>query len=196
MLLEILNRRSIRKYKSISVDKIIIEEILKAGILAPSSKNRQPWKFVVVMEKAKYNMIQVMKNGLKREKENPLLPESSCYLNGAENTLKIMEQAPVIIFIVNRFGIDIHQNINPEKRINEICDVESIGAAVENMALTAVEHGLGSLWICDTYFAYDELKAWLNTDGEIIAAMTIGYADEVPYARPRNKLNDIVEWRT
>ncbi len=66
---------------------------------------------------------------------------------------------------------------------------------MENMTLTATELGLGSLWICDTYFAYDELNRWLNVDGELIAAMTIGYADETPSARPRKKLEDIVSWR-
>lgn len=66
---------------------------------------------------------------------------------------------------------------------------------MENMTLTATELGLGSLWICDTYFAYDELNRWLNVDGELIAAMTIGYANETPPARPRKKLEDIVQWR-
>ena len=36
------DRRSIRKYKDIDVDKEIILDILNAGRLAPSAKNRQP----------------------------------------------------------------------------------------------------------------------------------------------------------
>ncbi len=63
------------------------------------------------------------------------------------------------------------------------------------MSLTAVELGLGSLWICDIYFAYKELSEWLNTKGELLAALAVGYADETPQARLRNSLNDIVEWR-
>ena len=38
------------------------------------------------------------------------------------------------------------------------------------MALAATELGLGSLWICDTYFAYPELCEWLGSDGELLAA--------------------------
>lgn len=64
------------------------------------------------------------------------------------------------------------------------------------MSLTATEMGLGSLWICDIFFAYDELSTWLNTDGELIAAMTIGYADEAPATRSRKDLKRIIEWRT
>lgn len=195
MLSAIVNRRSIRKYKNISVDKYMIEEILQAGSLAPSSKNRQPWSFVVVMGTSKKTMLEIMERGLKREKESPLLPESTSYHSGAAYTLQIMEQAPVVIFVVNSLGMSIHRSLNAEERIYEICNAQSIGAAMENMTLTATELGLGSLWICDTYFAYDELNSWLNADGELIAAMTIGYANETPPARPRKKLEDTVQWR-
>ena len=53
MIEAIKNRRSIRKYKNEAVDKEAIVQILQAGMLAPSSKNRQPWKFVVATENAK-----------------------------------------------------------------------------------------------------------------------------------------------
>lgn len=38
MIKEIESRRSIRRYKDIPVKEELIEEILKAGMLAPSSK--------------------------------------------------------------------------------------------------------------------------------------------------------------
>ena len=195
MLSAIINRRSIRKYKNIPVSKHDIEEIIQAGILAPSSKNRQPWKFIVVTGKAKDDMITAMDKGLKREKEKPFLPESTRFLCGAAYSLKIMEQAPAVIFIVNSLGIDMQYPANPEERIYEICNAQSIGAAIENMTLTATELGLGSLWICDTYFAYKELKDWLHVRGELAAALAIGYADEIPPARPRKSKADVVEWR-
>ena len=71
--------------------------------------------------------------------------------------LAIMRQAPVIIFVVNPLGLNLLTPQNAENRVFEICNAQSIGAAVENMSLAAVENGLGSLWICDTYFAQQEL---------------------------------------
>lgn len=195
MLSAILNRRSIRKFKSTEIPRQMIEEILQSGILAPSSKNRQPWKFIVVTGNAKNDMLAAMSKGLRREKEQPLLPESARYLNGAEYTLKIMEKAPVILFVVNSLGIDIQTSLKTEERIYEICNAQSIGAAIENMALTAAELGLGSLWICDIYFAYRELCDYLKADGELFAAMALGYTDENPPARPRKAMDDVVEWR-
>lgn len=46
----IKSRRSIRKFDNKKVDSSIIEEILYHGSLAPSGKNRQPWRFVVIQE--------------------------------------------------------------------------------------------------------------------------------------------------
>lgn len=195
MINAIADRRSIRKYKPDSVPQSMIEEIVGAGTLAPSSKNRQPWKFIIVSGDSKGDMLSAMERGLEREKSDPLLPESAEHLKGAEYTLNIMKQAPAVIFIMNTLGQDLNTPLNAEQRIYEICNAQSIGAAIENMTLTAAELGLGSLWICDTYFAYKELSSWLSSEGQLYAAMTIGYADESPHPRPRKNLNDIIEWR-
>ena len=106
-----------------------------------------------------------------------------------------MRQAPVIIFVVNPLGLDLLTPQNAENRVFEICNAQSIGAAVENMSLAAVENGLGSLWICDIYFAYRELCAWLNCGGELAAAFALGYAGEEPAPRPRKSWSETVEWR-
>lgn len=195
MLNAIIKRRSIRKYKQDAVSKSMIEEVIKAGILAPSSKNRQPWEFIVVTGDSKEEMLEVFKNGIEREKEHPLLPESARFIKGAEYTVSIMEQAPVTIFIVNPLGIDVNRTLNAEERIYEICNAQSVGAAIENMNLAATELGLGSLWICDIYFAYKELNDWLGTKGQLFAALTLGYADETPFARPRRSMENVVQWR-
>lgn len=193
MLDAIAARRSIRKFKNTPVPRHIIEEIIKAGALAPSSKNRQPWHFVVTTGKAKEEALAAMEQGLRREAQQPFLPESAQYIAGAWNTLAIMRQAPVIIFVVNPLGLDLLTPQNAENRVFEICNTQSIGAAVENMSLAAVENGLGSLWICDIYFAYRELCAWLNCGGELAAAFALGYAGEAPMPRPRKNFDDIVE---
>lgn len=193
MLDAIAARRSIRKFKNTPVAHEIIEEILRAGSLAPSSKNRQPWHFMVTTGQAKEEVLAVMERGLEREAQQPLLPENAVYIGGAHNTLNIMRQAPVIIFLVNPLRLDLLTPQNAENRVFEICNAQSIGAAVENMSLAAVEAGLGSLWICDTYFAQQELCTWLG--GELAAAFALGYADEEPAPRPRKSWSETVEWR-
>lgn len=150
---------------------------------------------MVTTGKAKEEALAAMEQGLRREAQQPLLPESAQYIAGAWNTLAIMRQAPVIIFVVNPLGLDLLTPQDAENRVFEICNAQSIGAAVENMSLAAVENGLGSLWICDIYFAYRELCAWLNCGGELAAAFALGYAGEAPMPRPRKSWSETVEWR-
>lgn len=50
LLPEIKNRISIREYTSEPLTKAQIERILEAGRLAPSAKNRQAWRFIVVQD--------------------------------------------------------------------------------------------------------------------------------------------------
>lgn len=191
----ILERRSIRRYKEDKIPRETVEKIIKAGMAAPSSKNRQPWKFIVAAGTAKEEALQVMEQGLERERAFPLLPKSSKLLKGAEYTLSIMRQAPVVIFIINRLGLPIDLKLNPEERIYEICNAQSIGACIENMSLAAVEAGLGSLWICDIFFSYQELSGWLAAEGTLYAALALGNAAEEPAPRPRKSMDEIVEWR-
>ena len=60
MIAAIEDRRSIRSYQSTPVSVQTIEQIIQAGRLAPSSKNRQPWKFIVTMGEAKEKALEAM----------------------------------------------------------------------------------------------------------------------------------------
>lgn len=54
----ILNRRSIRKYKSFDLDSKTLESIFEMALRAPSANNLQPWTFRVIQTataKAKYS---------------------------------------------------------------------------------------------------------------------------------------------
>lgn len=196
MINTIYERRSIRKFLSKMIPKEDIMEILQCGLKAPSSKNRQPWKYIVVLGKEKEEMLKAFRKGIQREEnEQALLPESKNHLAGAKYTIQIMEQAPVIIFAVNPLGKGIFQELSPEERVYEICNIQSISASIQNMLLAATEKGIGSLWICDIYFAYAELCQWLQPEGELLAAVAFGYPDENPGERPRKRLEDVVEWR-
>ena len=57
MIREIENRRSIRKYKADKINKELIEDIIYSATLAPSAKNRQPWKFIVYQGKEKDKLV-------------------------------------------------------------------------------------------------------------------------------------------
>ena len=193
MIREIENRRSIRKYRSDEIDRKLIEEIIYSATLAPSAKNRQPWKFIVYQGEAKDKLVEVMRHGINSEKiTHELMPEWAFAIPDAENTVRIMQEAPCLIAVLNTNQYTPFASIEREKRIVEICDSLSIGAAVENMILTATGYGLGTLWIANTCFAYPELETYINTTDQIISAVAVGYPDEAPGQRPRKKIEEIM----
>ena len=196
MIKAIDDRRSIRKYTPEEIPQEIIEEMIYAATLAPSAKNRQPWKFIVFKGAAKDELVQVMRQGIENEKKtHALMPEWAFAIPDAENTVRIMQEVPCLIAVLNTNQHTPFASIENEKRIVEICDSLSIGAAIENMILTATGYGLGTLWIANTCFAYNELMDFIGTDSQLTGIVAVGFADEAPDKRPRKPFEEIVEYR-
>lgn len=136
MISAIYDRRSIRKFTDKPIPQKNITDIIQSGIKAPSSKNRQPWKYIVVQGNAKEEMLEVFRQGIEREEnDNALLPESKQHIAAAKYTVDIMAEAPTIIFVVNSLGKSILSELTPEERVYEICNIQSIGASIQNMLL-------------------------------------------------------------
>jgi nitroreductase len=157
-------------------------------MLAPSGKNRQPWRFHVVQGKARAEMVRIMREAIAR------FVERGEDTGSAGRTVGIMEQAPVTVFVYNPFAEYARVLETIGDVMFNVVDVQSAGAAIQNMLLAALELGLGSLWICDVFYAYEELCEWLGETHQMIAAVSLGYADESPDARPRQPLDQVVRW--
>ncbi len=69
MLKEIYERQSIRKYKDVKVDEEVINEILRAGMNAPTARNLQTWKYIVVENKEVLNEISTFTPSMSMMKE-------------------------------------------------------------------------------------------------------------------------------
>ena len=56
----IFKRHSVRRFKDEKVSDELIENLLKAGMQAPSSCNSQPWEFIIVSKKGDKEAISKM----------------------------------------------------------------------------------------------------------------------------------------
>lgn len=181
----IQSRRSIRKFKPEPVTDEYLEKILLAGTLAPSGKNKQPWQFIVVRGEKRTEMIDQMQKGIDQQEGMGIQTGSARY------TIKSMGQAPVTIFVINPTTDQPPFDWETLESNADVVDTQSIGAAIQNMLLAAQALGLGTLWICDIFYAYDALHAWLGIDGQMIAAISLGYPDELPGPRPRKSVDEV-----
>lgn len=167
----ISDRRSIRKYKDIPVEQEKIERILNAARLAPSWKNTQCWRFLVLTKPEQ------------REKVLTAFPDDN-------PGKKAIAMAPVVIVVCgNPAESDVENGIN--------YFVADVAIAFEHLCLSAHALGLGTCWM--GWFDEARVKVSLGIPDAIrIVGMTpLGYPDQEPKARPRKELSEIVffdEW--
>lgn len=176
-------RRSIRSFKEDNISKNVIEDILNCGRLAPSAKNRQPWYFVVLTGENKNKVAEIMISGNTKEVRKYDREVLKCNTSILPTARTILE-APVLVLVFR------------EKDDNwVIADNLSIGACIENMCLRATDLELGTLWIRDVVYNSNDIATFLGKGNmELNSALAIGVPNECPKARPRKKVEDIVEW--
>jgi nitroreductase len=180
----ITQRRSIRRFKDTPIPDEALETILTAATQAPSGKNTQPWRFIVVKGDKRAEIARLMREAVESAKAAGMDTGSSAL------TAKVMERAPVTVFIFN----GNMENSRDCDWKSSVVDVQSIGAAIQNMLLAARELGIGSLWICDVFYAYAGLRAWLGETHELIAAVSFGYPNESPGPHPRKPVSEVTRW--
>lgn len=177
----LMERRSIRKYRQVAIPDEVLEEIVTAGLYAPSGLNLQPWYFAVVRTPEKLLQVRAMMSVVAM-RFNPLLekqfhdhPE---VVTETTNFFVTLGGAPASVLIYANQKTD-------EGRDNVI---ESVSAAIQNMQLAAWNRGIGSCWIgapnhvnCGGLFE----ATFGAGHGEFIAALTLGYPAEDPKPHKR-----------
>jgi nitroreductase len=191
----ISKRRSVRKFIDKDIGRDILEKILSAGVMAPSPKNRQSWKFIVVTKDTKGELFAIMKKGIENINSiEELSAGREYFLASLEHTMGIMAEAPVTIFVINTGNKHALSQTMREK-FYEMANIQAIGASIQNMLLAACSYGIGSLWISDIFFAYHDFCKWFNTDDQLVAAVSLGYFEAPVRRKKRKKLEEVVEWR-
>ena len=162
----IKKRSSIRNYKGDSIPEDLLLRVLEAVRLAPSAKNLQPWKFIIVKDK--------------------YLKEK---LAEAASDQYFIAQAPIIV-VGCGFPDDCYTRMG---RYMKSWPVD-VTIALEHLILEAQEEGLGTCWI--GAFDEEKVKSILNIPGNVkVLAMTpLGYPNEKPSFGGRKKLDEIISY--
>jgi len=191
-------RRSIRKFKPEPVPEKFIVELLEAGRLAPSGKNLQPARFILLKSpEARAN--------LKRLSPMPFVATAPlvivcCYDRQAGNATadRMQELQEAQAFSGTpldanspQTGVPIKSREMDEAALQAYLAFNA-GLAIEQIVLKAVDLGLGSCWVM--MFEREGLRALLNLDEryELLALLPVGYPDQSPMQRPRLPLEDLV----
>ena len=164
----IMSRRSIRKYKQIPVSRDTLDIILECGINAPNGQNRQSWEVRVVDNPAVMEEIKEM-----MAVGNPDMK--------AEAVKGCFRDAPVMVFLAR----------DPSYPFSAY----DVGLLSENIMLSAWSMGVGSIclgmpvrFIQGNEACRPVLEKLGFSEGyEFCLCIGLGYADEAPAAKSRDK---------
>lgn len=202
----IYQRHSVRQFKEQPVPKEDIVKMLEAAIHAPSGKNLQNWHFVVISDKAKVaeiakivetknnTLISFMKDEKAIQNQKRMLPYMLAFKNAPALILVYASPYPTIADVLLAEGVmpqaDAIEYAKPSPGI------QNVGAAMENLLLSAAALGYGTCWMTGPTFAAKEISEYIGFDKPdfYLAAMTpLGIpASEKLSSPPRKPLTEVV----
>ena len=182
----ILHRRSIRRFDSRQIEESALQEILQAGLYAPSAGGRQDVIFAVCQDRE----INERLGRIKRANSHPRMATAASYVSREQPSIaddpkltNAFYDAPTVItfFAPKQF----------------LFSVDDCAVAAENMMLAADALGIGSCYIGQGWPAFADpygqevLKNWrIPTDHYAVMQLVLGYpreGDRHPTPKPRKK---------
>jgi len=142
----IKKRRSVRSYLDKPIEDEKLNAVLEAGRLAPSAKNRQEWRFIVVKD-----------SELRRR------------IGEAANGQSFVGEAPVVVVacgIVDGYVMSCGQPSYPI----------DVAIALDHISLAAVDCGLGTCWIGAFNEGKVKEILGIPEEVRVVELMPIGYS--------------------
>jgi nitroreductase len=164
-------RRSIRDFEEKNVPLEIIREIIKESCLAPSSGNGQPWRFIIINDRALIKRLsdESKKNLVSYIEKNPDVPVRKYEEALRSKDFNVFYNALCLVYI---FG---------PKEISSV-EVDCTLAASYFM-FSAAARGLGTCWVALGKHIQDPgllEEIGLPEDCKIVAPIIVGYPRAIP----------------
>lgn len=180
----ILHRRSIRRFDERQIDESALQQILRAGLYAPSAGGRQGVIFAVCQDRQTNQRL----GRIKRANSSPRMAQGGNFVSREQPSIaddpKLTDAfygAPTVVTLFAPKGF--------------LFSPEDCALAAENMALAADQLGIGSCYIGQGWTAFADpfgqevLKKWgIRTDYYAVMQLLLGYprnGDPHPAAKPR-----------
>ncbi len=215
-------RKSIRAFKPDPVSRENLETVINAGIAAPSKGNSQIWEFVAVtgdtkkaLDRMLFDLLQTdfipsmqlsdadddeepgeaLKKVRARSSQNK--EEISEILSRMDQTFDDFMLEGTFTFFNAPVAILVFADVVFAK---DLPHVLSIGAAVQNMLLTATDINLGACWIGGVWRYTKKIRTLLKIpDNKILlSSVALGYPDSglpiTAYKSSRDDISEFVKW--
>lgn len=182
----ILHRRAIRRFQANQIEETALQQILQAGLYAPSAGGRQGVIFAVCQDRE----VNERLGRIKRANSNPRMATAASFVSREQPSIaddphltNAFYGAPTVItlFAPREF----------------LFFAEDCAVAAENMMLAADSLGIGSCYIGQGWTAFADpygqeiLRQWgIPTDHYAVMQLLLGYpraGDRHPAPKPRKE---------
>jgi len=186
----IKKRRSVRKYLPQMVPTDAVLEVLVAAGWAPSAHNSQPWRFIILENPSvKRQLAEAMADAWAADVEK----------DGGKIDAKIRQErvdrfanAPALILACT--VMDGLRKFSDQQRqmFERDLSQQSLGAAMQNLLLTAHALGFGACWFCAPGFCKETVRKVLGIPEAVEpeAFVIIGYPAETPTLPPKKHIGE------
>lgn len=168
-------RRTVRRFAPDPVDEQMLRSLLETACWSPNHGLREPWRFILYKDQARERFIDAVIQTLSAEDRSKYGETRSSYLR----------EIPLHLLV-----------ISPEDPRQKQRD-EDYGAAcawIQSFQLAAWEQGIGVVWKTNPYIYAPAFRQAVGiAPGErVVGVLHIGYPLEVPPARPRTPLDQLL----
>jgi len=200
----IQKRATIRRWKPQPVEKEKIVRVLEAGRRAPSWGNVQPWRFIIVQDRAKIEELAKCGGGQPQISTAPVVVICCGAIEAFSRKMHRESLKQLIEAGVMDWPDEVLDNVILEsdqfapyrlgEQVMTIKASEQIMISIAYMTLEALNQGLGSCW-AGAILSKDVHKLMKLPDNWFVHDFfMLGYPDEDPKPRPRKPFAEVVFW--
>ncbi|KHE67092.1 nitroreductase family protein [Halobacillus sp. BBL2006] len=193
-------RRSVRQYDAdYKIEKSEIREILETAILAPSSSNLQPWRFLVIEDQAEKERLSPIANGQQQITDASvviaILGDKKAYKNADQIYSQIAEKGNMPEDIKEMYVNSILENYGnfSEEKLTRIAMIDG-GLVSMQLMLAAKAKGLDTV----PMGGFDEaefVKAFdVPEDFGPVMLISLGKGKKAGFEKTRLPLDDVLQW--
>jgi coenzyme F420-0:L-glutamate ligase/coenzyme F420-1:gamma-L-glutamate ligase len=200
-------RRSVRTFSDRPVDRAALERVMAGAITAPSSTNRQPWRFTVVRDAAmRANIVEAVARRTGEIKEiiarSHHAEDFGSYGDffheplASANVIVVPQYRPypdLIANLIESGGGDPSRYSTASAMQAELV---STSTAIMALLLQAHAEGLGACMMAGPMVAKDDIHALLGIaePWRMVGAIAIGHPTSAPQTMSRKPIDKVVEW--
>ena len=169
-------RRSIRRYKKLSVDHSVIDSIVSLASYSPSWKNTQITRYIAIED-----------SSLLAEIADKYTPEYN------SNIIRQVNVLMAVTFKKGRCGYERDGSFTTKK--GDRWQMFDVGVACQSFCLAAWDHSLGTVIM--GVFDEEGISKLLNLpeDQELAALIAIGHPDIKPDAPKRKSVDELLQYK-